>query len=529
MKNIKWFIPFVAIIAIMIAISCGDDENPAGPGDNPTASTLSATSGTTNTVFASWSACPDNDFSEYNLYRSATSGISGNPPSTPIRTSSNVSDTTFSDTGLSWGETYYYAVQTKNTGSNTAWSNEVQVVIADSGSSSGYLTCYDIQGQAASSPYDDQIVSVTGIVTTGGDELYSTTGAYAFISDAGGGPWSGLILYGDSVAALVRGDSITISGTVDEFYGLTELTFPTDVQVISTGHTLPDAIELTTAQACEEQYESVVISVTDAIVLVANANSYEIDDGSGSCHMGTRGSITEPSVSDTVDVTGPLFYEYDEWRIQPRDNNDITIHGGGGGNVYTCYEIQGQQETSPFNGQTVSVTGIVTADPDDYTAVSSSTYGALADAGGGPWSGLLMYGDDLAGLVRGDSVTVTGVVDEYFGVTELKYPISYVVHSSGHSLPAPEQMITGDLATAVTPEQWESVFVTVTDLDVTQIGLPYYTWAIDDGSGECYAGTMGDFTYVPAVGDTISSFTGLLWYSRDNYKIEPRDDSDIII
>ncbi|MCD4669387.1 MAG: hypothetical protein K8S14_02955 [Actinomycetia bacterium] len=66
-------------------------------------------------------------------------------------------------------------------------------------------------------------------------------------------------------------------------------------------------------------------------------------------------------------------------------------------------------------------------------------------------------------------------------------------------------------------------------VDVTQIGLPYYTWAIDDGSGECYAGTMGDFSYVPAVGDTISSFTGLLWYSRDNFKIEPRDDTDIII
>jgi len=529
MKNVKWFIPFIAIAALLIVISCGDDENPAGPGDNPTASILSATSGTTNTVFSSWSTCPDNDFAEYNLYRSAASGISGNPPSTPIRTSSNVSDTTFSDTGLAWGETYYYAVQTKNAGSNTVWSNEVQVVIADSGSSSGYLTCYDIQGQTASSPYDGQEVSVTGIVTAGGDELYSTLGAFAFISDASGGPWSGLLLYGDSVATLTRGDSITISGIVDEFFEMTELTFPTNVQVISTGHTLPDAITLTTAQACEEQYESVVVSVTDAIVLVANANSYEIDDGSGSCHMGTRGNITEPSVGDTVDVQGPLFYEYDEWRIQPRDNNDITINGGGGGgDTYTCYEIQGQQETSPFNGQTVSVTGIVTADPDDYTA-TSSTYSVLSDAGGGPWSGLLMYSSDLEGLQRGDSVTVTGVVDEYYGMTELKYPLSYVVHSTGHSLPAPEQMITGDLATAVTPEQWESVFVTVTDLDVTQIGLPYYTWAIDDGSGECYAGTMGDFTYVPAVGDTISSFTGLLWYSRDNYKIEPRDDSDIII
>ena len=526
MKKVKWFIPFIAMAVILIVISCGDDEVLTGPGDNPTASTLSATSGTTNTVFASWSMCPDNDFAEYNLYRSTSSGISANPPSSPIRTASNASDTTFSDTGLGWGETYYYAVQTKNTGNYMAWSNEVQVVIADSGSSS-CLTCYQIQGQQSSSPYDGQEVEVTGIVTAGGGELY---GGYAVLNDAGGGPWTGLVLYGDSTANLTRGDSITITGTVDEYFGLTELKYPLSFEVHSTGHTLPDAIVLTTAQVCDEQYESVVVSVTDAIVLVENDHSYEIDDGSGSCFMGDRGNFTEPSVGDTVDVKGPLFYEYDEWRIQPRDNNDITINGGGGGgDAYTCYEIQGQQPDSPYNGQTVSVTGIITADPDDYTAVTGSTYGALADAGGGSWSGLLMYGDDLAGLQRGDSVTVTGVVDEYFGMTEIKYPISYVVHSTGHTLPDPVQFSTGDLATAVNPEQWESVYVTVSDIDVTQIGLPYYTWAIDDGSGECYAGTMGDFTYIPAVGDTISSFTGLLWYARDNFKIEPRGDDDIIL
>ncbi|MEN8209451.1 MAG: hypothetical protein ABFR50_09385, partial [Candidatus Fermentibacteria bacterium] len=322
MKRAKWFIPFITLAAILIVVSCGDDENPAGPGDNPTPSTLSASSGTTNTVFASWSMCTDSDFSEYNLYRSTSSGISGNPPASPIRTTSNSSDTTFSDPGLAWGETYYYAVQTKNSGSNIAWSNEVQVVIADSGSSSGYLTCYEIQGQQSSSPYDGTEVSVTGIVTTAGGELY---GGYAVLSDAAGGPWSGLVLYGDSAASLARGDSVNISGTVDEYFGLTELTYLTDIQVISTGHTLPDAINLTTAQVCDEQYESVFVSVTEAIVLVENDNSFEIDDGTGSCHMGTRGSITEPSVGDTVDVKGPLFYEFDEWRIQPRDNSDITI------------------------------------------------------------------------------------------------------------------------------------------------------------------------------------------------------------
>ena len=528
MKNVKWFIPFVTIAALLIVISCGDDESPAGPGDDPTASTLSATSGTTNTVFASWSMCPDNDFSEYNLYRSASSGISGNPPSSPIRTASNASDTTFSDTGLGWGETYYYAVQTKNTGNYVAWSNEVQVVIADSGSSSGYLTCYEIQGQAASSPYDGQEVSVTGIVTAGGDELYSTLGAFAFISDASGGPWSGLLLYGDSVATLTRGDSITVSGIVDEFYEMTELTLPTNVQVISTGHTLPDAIELTTAEACEEQYESVVVSVTDAIVLVQNDHSFEIDDGSGSCHMGDRGSITEPSVGDTVDVKGPLFYEYDEWRIQPRDNNDITINGGGGGDAYTCYEIQGQQSSSPFIGQTVSVTGIVTADLADYPN-SSYPYAFLGDFDGGAWTGLMMYGDDLSVLNRGDSVTVIGEIDEWYGCTELKFPSSIVVHSSGHALPPTSILLTGDLPNSSSSEQWESVLVGVEGVEVTSEPNSYGIWGVDDGSGECLVDDWGSYTYNPILGDLLDSIVGILSYDYDDFKIQPRGDDDIII
>jgi hypothetical protein len=526
MKKVKWFIPLIALAAILLIVSCGDDENPSGPGDNPTASTLTATAGTTNTVFASWSMCPDNDFSEYNLYRSATSGISANPPSSPIRTSSSASDTTYSDPGLTWGETYYYAVQTRNSGGNTAWSNEVQVVIPDSGSTGDFLTCYQIQGQAASSPYDGQEVSVTGIVTSGGGELY---GSFTVICDAAGGPWSGLVMYGDSANSLVRGDSITITGTVAEHFGLTELTYLNDIQVISTGHSQPAPIQLTTVQATEEQYESVVVAVTDAVVLTATSNSYEIDDGSGSCYLGTRGNFTEPNVGDTVDVQGPLMYDFDEWRIQPRDNSDITISGGGGGTVLTCYEVQGQQSASPYDGQTVSVTGIVVVGGDEYYS-SSASYAVIMDAGGGAWHGLTLYGTDVSSLARGDSITITGTVDEFdnFGgwidtFTELIYPTAVTVHSSGHTLPSPESVDTGDAG----QEQWESVLLSVSDVTVTEDDLGYGEWAVDDGSGDCRIDDLGDYTYTPSIGDTFTEIIGVCWYSFDNFKIEPRDDSDL--
>ncbi|MCK4807082.1 MAG: hypothetical protein KAT09_05525, partial [Candidatus Aegiribacteria sp.] len=234
--------------------------------------------------------------------------------------------------------------------------------------------------------------------------------------------------------------------------------------------------------------------------------------------------FTEPNVGDTVDVQGPLFYEFDEWRIQPRDNNDITINGGGGGgDVYTCYEIQGQQSSSPFTGQTVSVTGIVIVGGDEYYS-SSSAYAVIMDACGGAWHGLTFYGNDVGSLNRGDSVTVTGEVQEYYYFTELINLSDVVVHSTGHTLPNPESVDTGDAG----QEQWESVLVTVSDVTVTEDDLGFGEWAVDDGSGDIRIDDLGDYSYSPSIDDTFSEVIGVCWYSYDNFKIEPRNDSDLI-
>lgn len=516
MKYNKWLAPLLLLSAVMIVIACGDDENPEGPGTDPTPSSLTAQAGLNNSVAGWWTMCPDNDFSEYSLFRSTTSGIASDPPSSPVKTTTDVTDTLFTDGGLDWGQTYYYALRTSNTGNNSSWSNEVQVTVPDSGGGCLYLSCYDIQGQQESSPYLGEEVDVTGIVSAGGDEYY---GPYTVLCDAGGGPWTGLVLYGDSAAFLARGDSITISGTVDEYYGLTELTYLNSIQVISTGHTVPDPISLTTAAVNDEQYEGVIVSVTGAVVVSEGEFSYEISDGSGSCYLGTRGDFTEPSVGDTVDVQGPLFYEFDEWRIQPRDANDITINGGGGGggDVYTCYEIQGQQSSSPYEGQTVSVSALVSSgDAEIY-----GDFAVLQDQGGGPWSGLVVYGTSTAEVSRGDSVTITGEVQEYYGMTELAYPTDITVHSSGHTLAPPVSLNTGQ----VTEEQYEGVLVSVADAEVLSAGD--YSYEINDGSGSCHLGNRGDYTE-PSVGDFVDAI-GPVFYEFDEWRIQPRDQDDVTI
>jgi|GEM_PF-400678 len=527
--------------ALMLA-GCGDDESPSGPGGSPTASTLTLEAGGIDaSVAATWTECPDGDFQEYRLYRSTVAGIEDNPgDATLVTTVDTASDTTYNDAGLDWSTVYYYALRTSDTEGLEAWSNEASATTADSGACE-FLTCYQIQGQADESPYLGQEVTVMGVVVAGGDEYYSSSLPVAVIMDPEGGPWHGLTLYGDSAASLQRGDSVMVTGEVQEYYDFTELAYITEIQRLGTGASLPDAYDISTVDLSTagdpEQYESVLLRVSDAIVTTEpdQYGIFGVDDGSGECSVDDNGDYSyEPTVGDTLFyAVGVGWYAYSEWTLQPRDDDDIDASSGGGGgggsgDTLTCYEVQGQADQSPYLGDTVAVTGIVTADPSDLSN-ASYTYAFLGDYSGGEWTGLMLFGDDLTALTRGDSVTITGVVDEYYGTTELKPPLDITVHESGHALPPASVVSTGDIANSADPEKWESVVVTVQSATVTTEPDPEYgIWGVDDDSGECLVDDWGSYAYTPTMGDVLQSITGPLSYDWDDFKIQPRDDADIV-
>lgn len=533
----------IPVAALMLAAACGDDEQgPTGPEGAPAASTLEAdASGSVNTVFLSWTQCPDSDFEQYRLFRSTTPDIEESPAGAVIiATHSTASDTVFTDTGLDWSETYYYALVTRDTEGLETWSNEVSAVTPDSGASGDWLTCEEIQGGAASSPYEGEIVTVMGLVTVGGDEFYSSGFPYAVISDPQGGPWSGLVLYGDSVGALARGDSVLITGTVTEYEGLTEINYITSVEMEGSGADLPAPSQVYTFDLSEsgspEQWEAVLVEVSDAVVeSVGSYGQFEVDDGSGACIVDDLGDYSySPVAGDTLfSAAGVLWYSFSEWKLEPRDDGDLDVGGGSGpGDVLTCYEVQGQQASSPFLGQVVSVTGIVTVAGGEYYS-GSAAYAVIQDAGGQEWSGLLLYDSDISSLARGDSVTVTGEVVEYQPsgydgyVTELSYISSVEIHSTGNPLPAPVELTTGELSDSAVPEKWEGVLLQVTDVTVTDPDLGYGEWAVSDGSGDCRIDDLGIYGFAPSMGDSFSSITGTLWEVFGNYKLEPRNETDI--
>ncbi len=189
--------------------------------------------------------------------------------------------------------------------------------------------------------------------------------------------------------------------------------------------------------------------------------------------------------------------------------------------VTPIYDIQFPGGVSPYNGQTVAIEGIV------YGVYPSGF--AIADAGGA-WHGIYVYnsGSGFAMPSVGDRVNVSGTVIEYYEMTEISPVTALTVISSGNTPFAPTFVTTADVATgSANAEQYEGVLVEVQTAVVTNPDLGYGEWAIDDGSGDTRVNDLGSYTYTPAIGDQINFVRGMLNYNFDDYKIEPRDDSDI--
>ena len=182
------------------------------------------------------------------------------------------------------------------------------------------ISIYDIQGQVDDSPYVDQIVSTSGIVTANFGETY-------FIQN-GMGAWNGLFVYDPGRNPSI-GDSIIVTGLIEEYYNKTELKEVSGYYFISSNNTLPQAAIINTNEDSEE-YESVFVKVINAVCTDENFQSnffmWKVNDGSGDMLV-HNSSIFEydPSEGESYDITGPLNYDFDEWKIELRFEDDVII------------------------------------------------------------------------------------------------------------------------------------------------------------------------------------------------------------
>ncbi|MCF7912376.1 MAG: T9SS type A sorting domain-containing protein [Candidatus Cloacimonetes bacterium] len=201
------------------------------------------------------------------------------------------------------------------------------------------VTVHDIQfteDPSGESPYLLQVVTIEEAVVVGVGWKPNGGHASFFVVDPDGGPWSGVYVYDYDEAyvwSVSEGDLVTITATVDEYYGFTELGYIEECDVIGQG-TVPAPCEVNTADIeYMEAYESCLVQVDDVTVTEAQDDYglWRVTDGSGSCNIDDSffylDDIDPPIVINVDDfwgrIVGMVSYSYDEYSINPRYPEDL--------------------------------------------------------------------------------------------------------------------------------------------------------------------------------------------------------------
>jgi len=366
------------------------------------------------------------------------------------------------------------------------------------------------------SAYNGQTVTTAGVVT-------AVTGKGFFIQN-GTGAWSGIYVYLGTTPDVSVGDYVQVTGTVKEYYGLTEISSVSNVTKLGTAP-VPEPVVLKTGDVAQEQWESVLVEVRDVDVTNADLGygEWEIDDGSGPVRVDDLMYKYTPTDGEHLYyVRGVVYYSYGNFKIEPRSEEDIGLQP----EYIPISEIQSHTsdgDRSVYDGKVLRTRGVVTAVAKNY----KGRWYVFIQNGTGAWSGICLYfgstvpkyGDGTP-ISKGDLIEVTGSVDEYYGFTEIS-DITNVTKLGTAPVPEPVVLKTGDVA----QEQWESVLVEVRDVIVTNPYLGYGEWEVDDGSGPVRIDDLF-YDYTPEYSRYLY-IRGPLMYSYGNYKIEPLGPEDI--
>ena len=177
--------------------------------------------------------------------------------------------------------------------------------------SAGTLTISEIQGESDSSPYMGQVVTSSGIVTG--------TAEFGFFIQDAYGPWNGIWIVDFGNSDVNVGDDVEVTGLVEEYYDYTEIVIADggSYQVLSNGNTLYNAALINQG---EEQYESVLVKISGTCD--GPPNEYGEWTLSGNMVDDLMYSFT-PVTGQEYTITGPLSYSFGNFKVNPRDANDV--------------------------------------------------------------------------------------------------------------------------------------------------------------------------------------------------------------
>jgi hypothetical protein len=177
------------------------------------------------------------------------------------------------------------------------------------------------------SPLVGQTVATGGIVTAVANN--------GFWIQNGGGPWSGIFVFSTQVTP-ARGDSVRFSANVVEFdfpgfepLKETQLSGVSGFVNVSSGNPLVTT-DVSTADVSTEPYEGVLVQVNAATCTNPDAGfgQFLVDDGSGACRVGDLIYDYNAMLNAVYNITGPVKFSNQEYKILPRDANDVEVVTG---------------------------------------------------------------------------------------------------------------------------------------------------------------------------------------------------------
>lgn len=264
-----------------------------------------------------------------------------------------------------------------------------------------------------------------------------------------------------------------------------------------------------------------------AVELRERGSSVVIDEGSTDANGTFAFEGIPPGTHDLFlvedeDVTGTLVFCVNPLRASVyRDETAFVSAAAKRG----CVVRINVAEAEPL-GTSVTIAGIVTAGQGVYR--STNIY--LQD----PTGGIQVFGLPALNLQLGDSIEVSGVLDQFGGEIQLEDPIVAPNRTAGATVPAPLERATGEIAAAVTaggvrtPDIGRLLVVRHASVGTFASGNA----SLDDGSGRIdirldanVAGTIPTSTFDPA---KCYDVVGLLGYFNGTPQLKPRGPADVM-
>jgi hypothetical protein len=183
-------------------------------------------------------------------------------------------------------------------------------------------------------------------------------------------------------------------------------------------------------------------------------------------------------------------------------------------------------DTSQVVNEQVSISGICTG--------ASSMFGGffLGTPKGKAFSGVYVF-DSSHNVHVGDSVIVSSVVNEYYGLTEMYLPDyvrdNFLPGSPALQPVAVEPWVLTTPSPGDTAEAWEGVLVKLNGVKVATAPSIYGEWIVRKGADSVTVDNRsGGYTYVATPGDSVN-VAGLVDYNYDVWKLQPRTNTDIVV